>query len=97
MGIFLFLGIFLFSFQLQMGVLLLESAAYHPPGCIYIYPRGGVSRGRSLGRTWVVSALAPPSARDNCRGSYAAVALLGPDRHEPTGGDVDVFEFPTHP
>ena len=37
--------------------------------------------------------MAPPSARDNCRGSYAAVALLGPDRHEPTGGDVDVFEF----
>ena len=60
MGIFLFLGIFLFSFQLQMGVLLLESAAYHPPGCIYIYPRGGVSRGRSLGRTWVVSAFGTP-------------------------------------
>ena len=41
MGIFLFLGIFLFSFQLQMGVLLLESAAYHPLG-VYTYTPGGV-------------------------------------------------------
>ena len=65
------------------------------PPWVYIHiPQGGCKPRTQFGANlgWC-PLLAPPSARDNCRGSYAAVALLGPDRHEPTGGDVDVFEF----